>query len=516
MTLSKLQNGSDIRGISLTGIPGEDPNLTPAQAGLLTKGFLIWLCKKTGKEPEEITLSIGRDPRLSGKLLQRGVVNALGPYGVRVLDCGLASTPAMFMSTVFPEYNCDGAIMITASHLPFNRNGFKYFCREGGLDKKDIEDIIHFAQGTFSFLGTPMHKGGSIRDHGVFTYPSTPTPLMETYSKHLRQIICIAITGSLDPKGQQPLSGLKIAVDAGNGSGGFYAKQVLKPLGADISAGLYLEPDGSFPNHAPNPEDPQALAQISMAVLATGADLGLIFDTDVDRCAAIDNRGIEIARDGIVALASALVAEKHPGSTVVTDSITSDELTVFLEHNLGLNHFRYMRGYKNVINKARSISDSWLAIETSGHAAFRENNFLDDGAYLATLIVIKAAIMAKDSRPLSNFFADFHPPLESAEVRLKVGGGNFSAVGDDVLEQLSGWVATNPLDMTLAKPNYEGVRISFPHGWCLLRKSLHDPIMPLNVASNKVDGVKEILKSLTPFLSQFSLVDTTPLESYMD
>lgn len=137
------------------------------------------------------------------------------------------------------------------------------------------------------------------------------------------------------------------------------------------------------------------MESISSQVIKTGADLGLIFDTDVDRSSAVDEQGREIARNSIVAMAAALVSEDHPGTTVVTDSITSRQLTEFLENKLGLNHLRYKRGYKNVINKAielnRAGTDCQLAIETSGHAALQENYFLDDGAYLAAKIVIRAA-----------------------------------------------------------------------------------------------------------------------------
>ena len=170
---------------------------------------------------------------------------------------------------------------------------------------------------------------------------------------------------------------------------------MLKPLGADVSASQFLEPDGMFLNHAPNPEDRDAMNSIMTKVISSGADFGLIFDTDVDRSAAVDGKGREIARNGIVAMAAALVAEEHPGTTVVTDSITSRQLTDFIENRLGLRHLRFKRGYKNVINKAQELNaegiDCQLAIETSGHAALKENYFLDDGAYLATKIVIKAA-----------------------------------------------------------------------------------------------------------------------------
>ena len=139
---------------------------------------------------------------------------------------------------------------------------------------------------------------------------------------------------------------------------------------------------------------------ICARVKEAGSDLGLIFDTDVDRSSAVDEHGNEINRNGIVAMAAALIADRYPGTTVVTDSITSNQLTDFLENKLGLSHLRYKRGYKNVINKAIELCesgvDSQLAIETSGHAAYKENYFLDDGAYLATKIVVKAARLFKD------------------------------------------------------------------------------------------------------------------------
>ena len=182
----KLQNGSDIRGISLTGVPGELPNLTDAEALRLAKGYLLWLRNKTGKSPEDLTISIGHDPRLSAKLLKHGLIMGLGPYGVRILDAGLASTPAMFMSTIFAEYQCDGAIMITASHLPYNRNGFKFFDRNGGLNKGDISQIIEAAQSDekLKALGEARFTDREFLDFGKKTYPTEEIELIDTYCLH--------------------------------------------------------------------------------------------------------------------------------------------------------------------------------------------------------------------------------------------------------------------------------------------------------------------------------------------
>ena len=502
---SKLQNGSDIRGVALAGVPGEAVNLDGEAAGRLARGFLFWLSQKVNKEASDLTISIGRDPRLSGESLAEAFCSALRPYGCRLLNAGLASTPAMFMSTVFEAYQCDGAVMITASHLPWNRNGLKFFSRDGGLDKGDITDIITFAESD-SILN-------SIR-------PSAPReveeiPLLDTYAAHLRSLI---IKGAA--MGETPLSGMKITVDAGNGSGGFYADKVLAPLGADVSSSQFLEPDGNFPNHAPNPEDKKAMEAICSQVKSCGSDLGLIFDTDVDRSSAVDENGHEINRNGIVAMAAALIAEQFPGTTVVTDSITSNQLTSFLEDRLGLRHLRFKRGYRNVINKSMELNaagtDSQLAIETSGHAAYKENYFLDDGAYLATKVVIRAAKLFKEGKPISSVIAGLAEPAESIELRFPILTPDFGAYGDEILEYLQVLAGNGQLKgATLAEPNYEGVRIDFRtpslQGWLLLRKSLHDPIMPLNIESDTVGGTDEIRRLLKPLLAGFDQLDSSKL-----
>ena len=512
---SRLQNGSDIRGVAISSRDGSDkekPNLTAEVAADIAAGFLTWLSEKTGSRPEDLKLAIGRDPRVTGRTLTDGLMHGFGPHGCRVLDCGLASTPAMFMATQFPELACDGTIMITASHLPWNRNGFKFFTPEGGLEKKDISDILAFAADEAkqaAVLGAAANADGFVHRSGEKIYPAEEADVMGPYSRHLREII---VEGC--DMGTRPLEGLKITVDAGNGAGGFYAKDVLAPLGADVSASQYLEPDGMFMNHAPNPEDREAMHSVSMRTLTSSSDLGIIFDTDVDRSAAVDEKGREIARNGIVALASALVAEDHPGTTVVTDSITSRQLTAFLENELGLKHFRYRRGYRNVINKAIELNDEGvdcqLAIETSGHAALKENYFLDDGAYLATKIVIKTARLKAEGKTIGSVIEDLKEPADEKEIRIPITAGDFGAYGDQVLMDLESFVETAP-KLSLEKPNYEGVRINFPGGWCLLRKSLHDPIMPMNMASDEEGGCAGILEVMRGFLESYDGLDRSVL-----
>ena len=120
-------------------------------------------------------------------------------------------------------------------------------------------------------------------------------------------------------------------MDAGNGAGGFYAQKVLAVLGADISGSQFLQPDGRFPNHIPNPEDKQAMKSACDATVRAGADMGVIFDTDVDRAGCVDSNGREINRNRLIALASVIALEENEGGTIVTDSITSSGLKIFIE-----------------------------------------------------------------------------------------------------------------------------------------------------------------------------------------
>lgn len=496
LNYSKLQNGSDIRGVALLG--EEEVNLGKEETLRLTAAFARWLSEKAEKPVEELKISIGHDSRLTANLLKNAAAKSLTLLGVTVLDCGLASTPAMFMSTVFEDTGCDGAIMITASHLPENRNGFKYFSKEGGLDKSDIREIISLAETldlTFAENRKPCGK-------------SVKSDLMDTYAAYLRDKI------KKEVGGEYPLDGLKIVVDAGNGAGGFYAYNILEPLGADISGSQFLEPDGNFPNHQPNPENKEAMESICRAVKENNADLGIIFDTDVDRASAVDAFGKEINRNAIVAMAAALIAVDHPGSTVVTDSITSNQLTEYLEKCLGLKHLRFKRGYKNVINKAIELNergtDSQLAIETSGHAAYKENYFLDDGAYLATKIVIKTAQLKQSGVGLDVVLSSLKEPIESVEYRFSVNRDDFGNYAEEIIKDLHEWVRQEgkKQGISLAEPNYEGVRINFEqedlNGWCLLRKSLHDPKMPLNIEVTK-GSCRDILNIILKFTENYDI-----------
>ena len=491
MDYSKLQNGSDIRGVALEGIEGQHINLTEQACKDIGRGFAMWLKEKTGKQ--DMRVAVGRDSRLSGEALCGWICQAMVEQGLNVTNFGMASTPAMFMSTVTEGYAFDGSVMITASHLPFNRNGFKFFTAQGGLEKGDIKQILTYAASDVA-TGLPV---GNLVD-GEF---------MDTYSKILADKIRAA-TGL-----EKPLEGFRIVVDAGNGAGGFYVDKVLKPLGANTEGSRYLDPDGSFPNHIPNPEDKKAMEAITESVNLAKADLGIIFDTDVDRAGAVLSDGSELNRNRIIAMLAAILLREHPGTTIVTDSITSTGLGKFIEEKGGIHH-RFKRGYRNVINESIRLNelgqDSQLAIETSGHGAFKENYFLDDGAYIVTKLLIELARGKKEGYTLESMIASLEEPAESVEFRMNIKLDDFKEYGQQVIDELNAYAATKE-GWSLAPSNFEGVRVNLDevhgNGWFLLRLSLHDPLLPLNIESNDVGGAKKIASELAGFVKGYDKLD---------
>ncbi len=492
----QFKSGTDIRGVASEGVEGQSVNLTDDVVADMADGFVLWLSKKVSKKPSELKISVGRDSRISGPHIMKITTERFKRCGAEVLCCQLASTPSMFMTTV--DLGCDGALQITASHHPFNRNGLKFFTREGGLEGSDIEEILLYAQ---NGEHPEESNGGNITD----------VDYMSDYAKGL----CEKIKKEVNAEDyEHPLKGFKIVVDAGNGAGGFYADKVLSVLGADTTGSRYLKPDGMFPNHVPNPEAKEAMDSICEAVRESGADLGVIFDTDVDRGGAVDSKGNEINRNRLVAVAAAIALEGNDGGMIVTDSITSSGLKQFIENDLGGKHYRYRRGYKNVIDKALELNAQGincpLAIETSGHAAMRENYFLDDGAYLCTKIIIKAAQMRKEGKELDELTASLKEPLESTEIRYKILEKDFRACGEKIIADLTKY-AEEQDGWCVADDNREGIRVSFDRdngdGWFLLRLSVHDPIMPLNVESDSEGGVKIICDKLGEFLKTTTGLD---------
>ncbi len=494
-----LKNGSDVRGIASEGC--EPINLTEEAVENIAKAFCVWLISHTGKT--KVCVAVGYDSRISSPALAEAAVRGITHSGHEAVVTGLSTTPSMFMLLKDEKFQaqhlCHGSIMITASHLPSNRNGLKFFSQKGGLESGDISDILGWAS-TYSFA-TPNKPGD--------TYDCA---YLDRYAATLVQKV-------REETGEEtPLAGKKIIVDAGNGAGGFFTDKVLAPLGADTTGSQFLEPDGTFPNHVPNPENKEAMASICQAVKDTGADFGIIFDTDVDRAGAVDKDGSEINRNRLIALISAILLEEESG-TIVTDSVTSTGLKKFIESKGGKHH-RFKRGYKNVINESVRLNkkgeNSPLAIETSGHAALKENYFLDDGAYLVTRLLIALAKASKEGKQLADLIADLEMPMEALEVRLRfIDGCDFKPLGVQILKEFETY-AGGQYYINVEPENYEGCRVNYDKkqgdGWVLLRMSLHEPILPINLESDGRCGVLKMAKDLYYFLRKYTCIDVTPLQ----
>ncbi|MGT2910466.1 phosphomannomutase/phosphoglucomutase [Streptococcus cameli] len=495
--LATLQNGSDIRGIAIA-TDELAVTLTPEAVKSIAAGLIAWLRKENEEayQAGKLKIGVGRDSRLSGPQLAQILMDELTAQGVQVLDFGLATTPAMFMATQYDEFSCDAGVMITASHLPYYFNGIKIFSKKGGAEHEDIDFILENTDYNHH------DREGQIEKADILT----------PYSKDLVEKIQKGSGVATD----QPLSGMKIIVDAGNGAGGFFADKVLAVLGADTDGSQFLEPDGTFPNHIPNPDNKEAMASIQEAVLNHKADLGIIFDTDVDRAAVVTSKGEILNRNNLIAVLSQIALSEHPGTSIVTNSPTSDHLKDFIE-NLGGKQIRYISGYRNVINRAIAANeagiDCQLAIETSGHAAFKENYFLDDGTYAAAKILMLLPKLVEKGQTVDDLIADLKQPLETQEVRFKLETEDYKTLGKQVISDLenhavAGW--------TVNPENEEGIRFvlsePFGQGWFLLRMSLHEPLLVLQVENDEKGHIPAVLKEISNFLDAYPEVNQSKLK----
>ncbi|KAK6252272.1 hypothetical protein QUC31_013992 [Theobroma cacao] len=522
--IRRLQNGSDVRGVALEGEKGRTVDLTPPAVEAIAESFGEWVIKaleeRERRPAEDVRVSLGKDPRISGASLSVAVFAGLARAGCLVFDMGLATTPACFMSTLLPPFCYDASIMMTASHLPYTRNGLKFFTKKGGLTSPEVEQICDKAARKYANRLTKVST--------MLNFPSKKVDFMSAYAKHLRDIIKERVNHPLHY--DTPLKGFQIIVNAGNGSGGFFTWDVLDKLGADTFGSLHLNPDGMFPNHIPNPEDKTAMALTRAAVLHNSADLGIVFDTDVDRSGVVDNKGNPINGDKLIGLMSAIVLKEHPGTTIVTDARTSMALTKFITERGG-HHCLYRVGYRNVIDKGVQLNkdgiETHLMMETSGHGALKENYFLDDGAFMVVKIIIEMVHMklSGSDEGIGSLIKDLEEPLESIELRMNIISEpkHAKARGTEAIEafrsyveegQLEGWeldscggcwvsegclVDSNDSPAAIDAHMYRAKVSNEKNeevGWVHIRQSIHNPNIAVNVQSSVPGGCQWMTRVL--------------------
>ncbi|CAJ1935126.1 unnamed protein product [Cylindrotheca closterium] len=544
-TIDDLASGSDVRGRfidhprlgnlrEVTKAIAKDnsnlPALTPFATHCLGYAFATMLKKQgfTGRRGDDAVVCIGRDPRSHGSRLAdafgRGVEDV---NGVRVVYTGIATTPSLF--SFCRSSRCDGGVMVTASHLPADRNGLKFFTADGGFEKEQIAEMIdiakQYAQRWHDMGMIPPSSGSD----GVFC--SEWVDWMPYYEDELKASLMKEVfgRGSQEEHSEKPLEGLKIVLNSGNGSGGFFRK-VLSDLGADMSASLHTEPLASFPAGIPNPENDEMMKETIEACRSSEADMGILLDTDADRCGMVlksRNHGYEpLIKNRLIAMMGVIMARQSPGCAIVTDSVTSTGLSAFL-NDLGLIHIRHVRGYANVIRKARSFAETIVnaetAIETSGHCALKENDYLDDGTYTAIKVIglmARAKATNADSYVLDLISSLQELPLVS-ELRLTAVDGKLDTLARvfDVVEQnIELYCAKEDNNWLIDSDNQEGIRVSTGDdgGYFMIRKSLHDPVLSLQIESTSREDAVGVV--VNPLLSIFeenrSDVDLSSLRAF--
>jgi phosphomannomutase len=373
--------------------------------------------------------------------------------------------------------------------------------------------------------------------------------LQVNYMPHYASTLKTAILKEVgsDEAPEKALEGLRIVLNTGNGSGGFFHK-VLEELGADVSASIHVEPDGAFPAYIPNPESSQMIAETTRVCEEANADIGIMLDTDADRCGFVVPRSVNkdgtrsdyeaLNRNRLIALLGVIFSKTSPGCAIVTDSVTSEGLETFLQDDLGLQHVRYLKGYANVINKARELTEAGIAnaevaIETSGHCAMQENGYLDDGTYTAVKVIGLLARVSRDTdnKSVLDLISNLKEMPEEGELRMPVLDETLqttSALFDFMaleIEQLCQSGIDEDEDRAVAmwsldEDNLEGIRVrTGKGGFFMLRKSLHDPVISLQVEGTSREQVRECV--VDPLLELFdsepqsrSALNLNALEAY--
>ena len=291
-------------------------------------------------------------------------------------------------------------------------------------------------------------------------------------------------------------------------AGGAFCADLLEGMGADLDR----LPAG----------DPRTMAQ---AIADYGADMGLRFDSDCSRAYVFDQNGAELDGNRMIALLSAMLLEKQPGATIVTDSVTTTGLSAFIAEWGGV-HYRFKRGYRNVIDEAVRLNDEGidcpLAIETTGHAAFRENDFLDDGVYLALRIACEALDRKREGQTLFSLADDLEQPVETFRTSLTLlDRDDPAAACQEAAEILLSYTLEDP-EWQPAPDSREGVRITFNfdgginNAWLQMRASMHAPALRMDTGSNVPGGVRRILEKLLSLLEGAQILDVTPIRRELE
>ncbi|MGB8402920.1 MAG: phosphomannomutase/phosphoglucomutase [Mycobacterium sp.] len=416
-------------------------------------------------------VAIGYDMRSSSPSLAAAFAGGVTAQGLDVVRIGLASTDQLYFASGLLD--CPGA-MFTASHNPAAYNGIK-MCRAGakpvGSDTglSTISDEI--------IAGVPDYDGdaGSVEDRDV----------LDEYGAFLRSLVDVS-----------DLRPLQVAVDAGNGMGGHTTPAVLGSLGSIALLPLFFELDGTFPNHEANPLDPANLVDLQKHVLDSGADIGLAFDGDADRCFVVDEKGRPVSPSAVTALVAERELSREPGATVIHNLITSRAVPELIAERGGIA-VRSRVGH-SFIKGLMAETNAIFGGEHSAHYYFRDFWGADSGM-LAALHVLAA--LGEQDRPLSELMADYERYAASGEINFTVADAQACVEG--VLESYG--TAVQSLD------HLDGVTVDLGDGrWFNLRSSNTEPLLRLNVEAPGTAEVDEVVAHIGAQIAAVNGSGTTP------
>ncbi|GIH89711.1 phosphomannomutase/phosphoglucomutase [Planobispora siamensis] len=425
--LAKIFKAYDVRGV----VPGELDEETAEAVGAA-------FVEVIGAD----RLVTAHDMRTSSGPLAAAFARGATARGAGVVHAGLGSTDLLYYAS--GSLGLPG-VMFTASHNPARYNGMK-MCRAGAVPIGGDTGLTEIRDRAAAILaaGGPGEGAGGVTEQN----------LLQGYAEHLRKLV--------DLSGIRPL---KVAVDAGNGMGGYTVPAVFEGLPIE-TVPLYFELDGTFPNHEANPIEPENLRDLQKAVIDTGADIGLAFDGDADRCWVVDERGESVSPSTITALVASRELVKHPGSVIIHNLITSRGVPEIVAERGG-TPVRTRVGH-SFIKAEMAATGAVFGGEHSAHYYFRDFWFADSGM-LAAMHVLAA--LGEQDLPLSDILADYARYTASGEINSTVADqAAATARVREVFAAREG-VTFDELD---------GLTVSGPGWWFNLRPSNTEPLLRLN------------------------------------
>jgi phosphomannomutase/phosphoglucomutase len=426
----------DIRGVV-------DTDLTPATVLTLARGAGTYFARHGVSR-----ITVGRDCRLSSTPFFDALVEGLLASGMAVTDCGVCPTPLLYFSIRHLEQ--EGGVMITGSHNPPEFNGFKVCVGKDAIYGQEIQRLREIIeQGEF------VQGKGTLSQHDI----------IKDYQSYLRENI------RLD-------RAIKVAVDAGNGTGGVVAVPVLQALGCSVEP-LYIEMDGRFPHHHPDPTVEKNLADLIAAVRATGAELGIAYDGDADRIGVIDEQGGIIWGDKLMIIFARAIIQERGGGTFIGEVKCSQTLYDEIER-LGGRAIMWKTGHSLLKDKMKR-EQALLAGEMSGHMFFADRYFGYDDAIYASCRLLE--IVGKTGKKVSELLAGIPRTYATPEIRVACP----DAQKFKIVEQATAYFRKK-YDVI----DVDGMRVKFPDGWGLLRASNTQPALVLRFEATSEARLAEI------------------------